>query len=769
MSIKSKIKITANEHHKFVPYAFEFDFETDIKNRGLTGRVDKGSVCVTRMDGGYVHFYLSDDFLFADKGKINFLIENTDICVYLLSYETGGDGGTYSQKDYIGLVGNGDCLRYNTGRPQPIYNGMYCEPHLADIDGDGVEELISGQPYSTVIGRKWHLVNAFRNLGTDAKPVWGEGVPLRCEKDGEIIFMGGSSIFMADLSGNGLPDIISCGYGGYNADSGVYEIYFHSNTGKKDVNGFPLYKYLGAAKIKSSYISSLNYIDLLGDGSMGFLITHFHGTEIVERSDPLWFDCSEEEKATVEWPRWGMMYKCEYFKCEGFDSNGVPVLGDGREIICESVKTSVRGYIQLTTIGKDRNGNTLVMYSINNENASNYSRDMSSHLVCMRYTGNNDAKGRLIFEKLRVYDYITAKPSMSVAWADGRVYKGVIMTKHLGGACTYYPLTGYDENGAPLLSETEHIIYQTNPFLNPNGSYSSGMLVDLDNDGNLDIVCGNESGYTVIIRNCGTMDKPRYMTPEYFRYNGEILHMMNGAYDDPRGMGEAGCGQISAYWIDMNFDGKPDLVIKVGRRTYLYENAGTRSNPELLAPVELRTENGAPLGMHRNGPMIGEFTGSGCPDVICDSPDNMERLNLYRGFKNKNGKLCFKDAEALKYADGTIIRPMDWHRYTKFWKFGDYFGNGKHDLIFSTCNFIYALENVGTNENPVFNKAVEILDADGNSFEIGHHISMPELVDWDGAGHRDLLIYSDSGLFHLLRQNYLNGVFKTIFYKTEAI
>ena len=79
------------------------------------------------------------------------------------------------------------------------------------------------------------------------------------------------------------------------------------------------------------------------------------------------------------------------------------------------------------------------------------------------------------------------------------------------------------------------------------------------------------------------------------------------------------------------------------------------------------------------------------------------------------------------------------------------------------------LKNVGSNENPLFKRPEYIKDGDGTYMNIGHHVCMPILVDWDKTGKNDILISGESGMFYFFRHNYLNGIYKSITYDINDI
>lgn len=70
----------------------------------------------------------------------------------------------------------------------------------------------------------------------------------------------------------------------------------------------------------------------------------------------------------------------------------------------------------------------------------------------------------------------------------------------------------------------------------------------------------------------------------------------------------------------------------------------------------------------------------------------------------------------------------------------DWNGDGLPDIIYGeSAGYLFVLPNRGTMENPVFDRAQFICDADGLPIDAGS-TSAPHIVDWDGDGHDDLLV-----------------------------
>ncbi|UCH36569.1 MAG: hypothetical protein JSV65_09505, partial [Armatimonadota bacterium] len=218
----------------------------------------------------------------------------------------------------------------------------------------------------------------------------------------------------------------------------------------------------------------------------------------------------------------------------------------------------------------------------------------------------------------------------------------------------------------------------------------------------------------------------------------------------------ANLGQTSPAYVDWDGDGIPDLVVLIGRLLLFLRNVGTAAAPKLLGPNEIRAEDGARVISHRAKPALVDWDGDGLVDVIGHGED-LQRLMLFRRYRDTAaGELKLRPGEPLRYADGSLIVPTEWHRYTKFYNVGDWKGTGAYDIFLGVSDQILHLENVGTNEAPAFLPPVR-LAVDGEPIRVGHHESLPVPVDWDGTGRPDLFVSGESGLFHLFRRAYLDG------------
>ncbi|UCH33670.1 MAG: VCBS repeat-containing protein, partial [Armatimonadota bacterium] len=214
-----KVTVDSPERLRFVPYGIELDFGRLLKDNGDDGHFDRFSVLVRKVNpqtGALddVHFNLSDDFLVSGKGKVNWLIEDTAERDYIISYDTR-ERGPWPPPDYIGLVGNGDCLRFNDGKLHPLHVGMAANAVAVDWDGDGRTDIISTQIYSHTLGAPWFCIRLFLNEGTNDTPVHGEGIPLRFrDAEGFHVIESGYCLELCDWNDDGRMDLITFPYWG---------------------------------------------------------------------------------------------------------------------------------------------------------------------------------------------------------------------------------------------------------------------------------------------------------------------------------------------------------------------------------------------------------------------------------------------------------------------------------------------------------------------------------------------------------------------------
>ncbi|MCU0431168.1 MAG: FG-GAP-like repeat-containing protein [Cytophagaceae bacterium] len=179
------------------------------------------------------------------------------------------------------------------------------------------------------------------------------------------------------------------------------------------------------------------------------------------------------------------------------------------------------------------------------------------------------------------------------------------------GAFYYYENTG--SIGAPSFGTPI-----SSPFSLPTKASDVYIptLVDLDNDGDLDIMAGNYS-YTnsslYYFRNTGTPTAPSFAAP----------------VADPFGINTSSLDYYSLYnsdFADLDNDGDLDMLVgDYGANLYYFQNTGTASSPSFASPV--MNAFGLSAGFRWAAPEFTDYDGDGDLDVL--SGDRNDGFNYY--------------------------------------------------------------------------------------------------------------------------------------------
>jgi FG-GAP-like repeat len=158
----------------------------------------------------------------------------------------------------------------------------HCGPAVADVDGDGVRDLVVGD-YSG-------LFRFYRNRGTDLEPEYDEPVNLQAGGEDAVVpiycCMGPSPQFV-DFDGDGHVDLISGSY-----DPG--ELYLFRGQGKaifgareaiKDKLGRPIIRAPEAKDAYASFASWPALVDWEGDGDLDILVGTVTGEIFLRRDE----------------------------------------------------------------------------------------------------------------------------------------------------------------------------------------------------------------------------------------------------------------------------------------------------------------------------------------------------------------------------------------------------------------------------------------------------------------------------------------------------
>ncbi len=278
----------------------------------------------------------------------------------------------------------------------------------------------------------------------------------------------------------------------------------------------------------------------------------------------------------------------------------------------------------------------------------------------------------------------------------------------LGGNVLYFKNTG---------SATNPAYTQQTGAANPFGSvsvpfYSTPMLGDIDNDGDHDLIVGEEYGSLLYFKNTGTLT-----TPSYTQQAG-AANPFNGV--------DVGSESAPALG-DVNGDGDLDVVVG--------ESGGTLrffSNDAVPPAVAVNLTSIFNIYVQDAAPAVGDLDGDGDQDFLLG---NDEGTLLY--FKNTGTATSPVYTEQTGAANP--FNGVDIGFYTAP-ALGDIDGDGDLDAFVGETNgFVFHYKNTGTATNPIF-----VLQPGG--VDIGYGAA-PAFGDVDNDGDLDLVV-GEAGQFN---------------------
>jgi hypothetical protein len=741
-----RVSIESPERYRNVPYGIEVDFGKLLADQGATGTFDRFSVMVKKADRATgkledVNWNLSDAFLIGNAGRVNWLIDDTNEREYVIFYDVK-EHGPWPPPAYVGLVGNGDCLHYNDGKPHPMHVGMSANAVAVDWDGDGVTDIISPQDYTFTRESPDFCVRFFRNEGTNDAPLFGDGIPLQARSAEGVSFVpGGLSIEVLDWDGDGLPDILSIPYGGG-------DITLFANTGERDAHALPILEAKGGIGVASAgKYPCIRVVDWHGDGRRSLLVGWMIETEGVTIDQPLWFAATEEEKQNAYWPRW--YYKCHFDYYENLARPGEPPKFAPPVRLKTTDGQDISWYIapSFESMDYDGDGQEELLVLCNSER-------MDKGYTRVRVYKNVGTPSAPVFEDRGLLPGLKDRSFLYFRQVDTPAFKGLLVQPGSGGGkVQYLELKGRNAKGQPLY-RSRGFLMQRSAYVNSYSGFAQACLSDWEGDGDLDLTMGCETGWVTRCRNVGSQKWPVFTPSEFLSQGGRPIELLNGPWSDPGSLMEAPIGQTAPMYVDWDGDGTMDLLVAIARKLLFYRNVGTSLHPKLLAPVDIAAVGQQRVKGHRDKPAIIDWDGDGLLDIVGAYEGMMYLFKRYRD--RQTGELRLAAGMPLRNQDGTNLSPQG-----GFWNAGDWKGKGSYDLFFAGWNSVVYVENAGTNAEPAFLLPVA-MTADGESISVGKHVTTPIPVDWDRSGRLDLFVSGESGLLHLFRRNYLEGAHKRI-------
>ncbi|MBD0865960.1 MAG: VCBS repeat-containing protein, partial [Rhodobacteraceae bacterium] len=307
----------------------------------------------------------------------------------------------------------------------------------------------------------------------------------------------------------------------------------------------------------------------------------------------------------------------------------------------------------------------------------------------------------------------------------------------------FHGLNVYSDDGVTVLSQDDIDGGDT------GYGYAQPAFVDLDNDGDLDLVSGHYYGTFFYFENTGGTTAPA------FAARVDDGNTANGVENPFHGL-DVGLNSTTTFG-DLDDDGDLDLVAGAHNGILVYyENTGTATAPAFTE----RTGNANPLDTSvvtvpgtRTAPTLADVDRDNDLDLVVGNDDG-----TFYWLENTGN--ASTPAFTLRADDGDAQNGLEnpFHGFdvgsTSAPALGDVDGDGDLDLVAGTdVGSISYFENTGTNTAPVFEARVDDGD-DENGLENPFHgfrVNVrvdTDLGDLDGDGDLDLVVADGSGEFH---------------------
>jgi hypothetical protein len=178
-----------------------------------------------------------------------------------------------------------------------------------------------------------------------------------------------------------------------------------------------------------------------------------------------------------------------------------------------------------------------------------------------------------------------------------------LITGERSGRIKIYLNTGTDAK--PAFSGFSYLQLSGSNF--DCGYSSKPDIIDWNNDGKKDVLCGEDAGKIYLLINAGTDAKPVFTSSVLIRDGGRNLDVG---------------GRASPIVADWNRDGKKDLIVgATSGELYYFENKGTDGGPEFAGSEPLTARFGAwdmviDVGYYSR-PDVADWDNDGLMDILC--------------------------------------------------------------------------------------------------------------------------------------------------------
>lgn len=386
-----------------------------------------------------------------------------------------------------------------------------------------------------------------------------------------------------------------------------------------------------------------------------------------------------------------------------------------------------------------------------------------------------DARGRrismhLCFGMITVYDY------------DGDGVKDLVGMDEESGICWFKGLGV--KNGLPVFGQAVTLLQQADELC--YGDMATPFAVDIDGDGDEDILTGNAAGDVAIIYNLSKkgVEFPKWSAPVAVTTpDGNPVNIRAGVNGSIQGPQEAKYGYTITTAADWDGDGKIDILMNtIWGKILWMKNIGSARKPRFDYPkgIEVEWDGEQPslkwgwfkpktqanpneiITQWRTTALPVDWNGDGLMDlVLCDVDGDFAFWSRVRD--QKTGKLrLLPPKKVFRNMDGTPLRASRFvgKKYGE-WLDGwggasgrrkiavtDWNGDGKLDFVINgSDNCFLFVQKKAENGQWFFEQQKETMAKE----PLWSHDPVPGICDFNGDGKPDLLFGAMDGFIYYLR------------------
>ncbi len=148
------------------------------------------------------------------------------------------------------------------------------------------------------------------------------------------------------------------------------------------------------------------------------------------------------------------------------------------------------------------------------------------------------------------------------------------------GRVAWLEHTGLVENHMPVFEAPKYFLQKADWV--KFGALVTPYAVDWDDDGDEDLICGNTAGYIGFIENLDGGDPPKWAEPVYLKSEGKVIRITAGDHGSIQGPAEKKWGYTTLSVADWDGDQLHDIIVNsIWGKVIWFKNVGSKGAPVL--------------------------------------------------------------------------------------------------------------------------------------------------------------------------------------------